>query len=61
MNIDKVKLKNVKTLWLLLFTDGVLLSQVYRVTLRRQFAFYHSIPWSCWYSNDHPWKDESLS
>ena len=40
-----------KTIWPL-FMDGVQLSQGYKVTMRKQFTFYHSVPRSFWYSID---------
>ena len=43
-----------------LFMDEVQLSQVYRATMRRQFTFYQSVPWSSWYSFNQLWKVERL-
>ena len=44
-----------------LFMNEFQLCQGYRVTLRRQFTFYHSVPRSSWYSFHWLWKDERLS
>ena len=44
-----------------LFMDRVQLSQGYRATTKRQFAFYYSVSRSSWYSTDRPRKDERLS
>ena len=41
--------------------DEIELSQGYRATTRRQFAFYHLVPRSSWYSFNRPQKDERLS
>ena len=41
--------------------DGFQLSQGYRAITRTPFTFYHSVPWSFWYTVDRRWKDERLS
>ena len=41
--------------------DGVQLSQDFRATTRRQFTFYHQVPWTSWYSFDRNQIDERLS
>ena len=49
-----------KTLWPQ-FMDGTQLSQGYRATVRRQFAFYHPIPRSSWYSFNQLRREERLN
>ena len=49
-----------KSLWPL-FMDRVQLPKVYRVTTRRQFTFYHSVPKNSRYPFDQPPKDERLT
>ena len=44
-----------------LFMDRVQLPKVYRVTTRKQFTFYHSIPKNSWYLFHQPRKDERLT
>ena len=41
--------------------DRVQLPKVYRVTTRRQFTFYHSVPKNSRYPFDQPPKDERLT
>ena len=36
-------------------------SRLHTATSRRQFTFYHSVPWNSWYSFYRPQKDERLS
>ena len=40
--------------------DGAQLRQGYRATTRRQFAFYHYLPGSSYYSSDRTWKDKRV-
>ena len=63
LNTSLLRVKNKKTDYLtcklktllLLFMDGVQLSQGYRATARRQFTFYHSVS-----RNDHKLKSYGL-
>ena len=60
-NKEKIILyENLKALWVL-FMDGVQLSEGYRATARRQFAFYHSVPRSFWYSFNQLQWDKRLN
>ena len=53
----KILKKTLKTSWPL-FMNGVQLPQEYRVTMRRQVAFNHSVPRSSLYPFNQSWKDD---